>query len=449
MAAAALLTTFVARSEAQAEESIVERIRAGVFVGGNFLSTENELGNAFHPDQVPGSGFLFGLQGSYLILDSISPNSTLDPHLSAEIEAKVVASSTDGADGRDAVASPVVGWRASAILDLNTEQTFSQFLLTGIGGETVFGDDRYMTTPDTDFAWYFGGGVRYEISKTVGIRSDVRLGFTAGRVDPLASLFEFHLGATYRFGQSGEEALVEDVVEKPEEPVEDLDQDHDGIPDADDACPQLAEIMNNVDDEDGCPEVDSDNDGLVGSQDQCPAAAEDKDGFKDEDGCPDSDNDDDGRPDIIDQCPGKPENLNGFEDEDGCPDEIPMLVQEFTGRIEGIKFKTGSARILRKTRKTLQAAFEVLAEHESVRIEISGHTDNEGKADANRALSRRRADYVKWYLVDKGIDATRIVTIGHGPDRPVGDNDTQDGRRLNRRIEFRLLPGAAKVAPPE
>ena len=65
-----------------------------------------------------------------------------------------------------------------------------------------------------------------------------------------------------------------------------------------------------------------------------------------------------------------------------------------------------------------------------------------------RALARKRADYVKWYLVDKGILAERIETIGHGPDFPIESNDTEAGRRANRRIEFKLLEGSAKATKP-
>jgi outer membrane protein OmpA-like peptidoglycan-associated protein len=75
----------------------------------------------------------------------------------------------------------------------------------------------------------------------------------------------------------------------------------------------------------------------------------------------------------------------------------------------------------------------------SVRIEISGHTDNVGKAESNKDLSRRRAEACKKYLVDKGIAANRIETIGVGSDQPIAPNDTPDGRQRNRRIEAKEL----------
>jgi len=436
-------------SEASSSSKILERIRVGGFLGGNYLSSENELGNSYHADQVPGSGFLLGVRGSYLVLDSIAPHTKLDPQLSAELEAKFTISSTDGNASRESISTPVMGWRANLVLDMLPTNKVVPFALVGIGGETVFGENKFMTSPDTDFATYIGGGVRYPLAKQIDLRGDLRLGFTAAREDALSVLGELHVGVAYAFGTPAPTTLVKDEPDPDPTPKKIADEDGDGIADEDDACPKLPEILNGIDDKDGCPEVDSDGDGLVGSLDTCPAAAEDIDGFKDEDGCPEPDNDEDGRPDVIDKCPNEAENLNGFEDEDGCPDEIPEQLAQFTGTIQGIEFKTASARILARSRKTLDAAFKVMTDNPSVRIEISGHTDNRGSDKGNRSLSRKRADYVKWYLVDKGIHADRIWTLGHGPDKPVATNETRDGRQKNRRIEFRLLPGAATVKAPK
>ncbi len=433
-------------SDDEAESQTTSKLRAGVFLGANYLSSDNELGNSFFNDQVPGSGFLLGLRGSYLLLDSISPDSELNPQLHIELEGKYTFSSTQGGvNGRDAVDSPVVGWRTHLLLELFPSHKLVPHVMLGFGGETVFGPNTYMTTPDTDISSYTGGGFRYPITGALDFRGDIRLGLTASRGDYFAGLAEIHLGVSYRFDTSNESESeeVEDDDEQ-ETPATALpDSDGDGIADVDDSCPDMAEILNGIDDTDGCPETDSDNDGLLGSKDQCPDAAEDMDGYQDLDGCPDADNDGDGFPDIVDQCPGKAETKNGFKDEDGCPDEVPAGVQKFTGSIQGIVFKSGSARILRKSKSTLIEAYEVLADNPSVRIEISGHTDNKGKAENNRTLSRKRADYVKWFLVDRGIAADRIETVGHGPDKPLGDNNTNEGRQTNRRIEFRLLPNAS------
>ncbi|MBI2375635.1 MAG: OmpA family protein [Deltaproteobacteria bacterium] len=105
------------------------------------------------------------------------------------------------------------------------------------------------------------------------------------------------------------------------------DRDGDGIPDSADRCPDRAEDKNGFRDDDGCPDskleslqLDSDRDGVIDDRDQCSAEPEDIDGFQDQDGCPESDNDGDGVRDDRDSCPGEPEDGDRFEDDDGCPD---------------------------------------------------------------------------------------------------------------------------------
>ena len=72
------------------------------------------------------------------------------------------------------------------------------------------------------------------------------------------------------------------------------------------------------------------------------------------------------------------------------------------------------------------------------RVEVIGHTDAQGSRASNVALSLARAQAVKSYLVGRGLDNERIATSGMGPDQPVADNLTEQGRARNRRIEFRV-----------
>jgi OmpA-OmpF porin, OOP family len=72
------------------------------------------------------------------------------------------------------------------------------------------------------------------------------------------------------------------------------------------------------------------------------------------------------------------------------------------------------------------------------RITVVGHTDNTGAADYNMALSQRRAESVKNYLVERGIDASLIVTEGRGLNEPVASNETREGRAQNRRVEITI-----------
>ncbi|MGE5436054.1 MAG: OmpA family protein [Syntrophothermus sp.] len=104
--------------------------------------------------------------------------------------------------------------------------------------------------------------------------------------------------------------------------------------------------------------------------------------------------------------------------------------------LEGINFATGKADITPESEATLQKALKTLTTYPDIIVEISGHTDNVGSNSSNQKLSQRRADSVKKWLVDKGIDASRITAKGYGEDRPIAPNDTKENKFKNRRIEF-------------
>jgi outer membrane protein OmpA-like peptidoglycan-associated protein len=118
---------------------------------------------------------------------------------------------------------------------------------------------------------------------------------------------------------------------------------------------------------------------------------------------------------------------------------MPEAIQRFTGVIQGINFRQGTAEIEESSFATLDSAVEILAEHTSVRLEVSGHTSSEGTQARNDELSLERADAVRSYFIEKSIDADRVVARGAGSTEPVADNATKEGREKNRRIEFRVL----------
>jgi outer membrane protein OmpA-like peptidoglycan-associated protein len=103
--------------------------------------------------------------------------------------------------------------------------------------------------------------------------------------------------------------------------------------------------------------------------------------------------------------------------------------------LEGINFETGSARIQAESFPRLDRVVEYMTHMDSSRIRISGHTDNVGNPQANQRLSESRAQAVRAYLVEHGIDGGRIEAVGHGDTRPIASNDTDAGRAQNRRIE--------------
>ncbi|MFP4522367.1 MAG: OmpA family protein [Fibrobacterota bacterium] len=217
-----------------------------------------------------------------------------------------------------------------------------------------------------------------------------------------------------------------------------LDSDNDGIPDDVDLCPQVPEDKDGFEDSDGCPDYDNDKDGIFDLKDKCPNEPEDKDGFEDMDGCPDYDNDNDGIPDTLDDCPTVPETINGYKDDDGCPDEKP---QEITKKLilPGITFKPGSDQLLDDAYPVLDQVFNSLEAFPNVRVEIGGHTDSQGASNYNMLLSRDRARSVKRYLVSRGIAEHRLLIKGYGEARPIATNRTPEGRKQNRRIEFKRI----------
>ena len=111
----------------------------------------------------------------------------------------------------------------------------------------------------------------------------------------------------------------------------------------------------------------------------------------------------------------------------------------FQFRVNLIFFDFNSDRLKPESTADLQEAVRLLQEYPELKIEIQGHTDSVGPEDYNLALSKRRAEAVKRYLVEHGISPERLVTRGYGESRPVAPNDTETNRRKNRRVEFKVL----------
>lgn len=108
---------------------------------------------------------------------------------------------------------------------------------------------------------------------------------------------------------------------------------------------------------------------------------------------------------------------------------------------DGIRFKSGKADMVDASIGTMSMLAMIVRTCPKV-IEIAGHTDSKGDAEVNQRLSQRRADKVAKYLVNHGVAPNRIVARGYGEQQPIGDNSTEEGRKMNRRIEFRVLGDA-------
>jgi outer membrane protein OmpA-like peptidoglycan-associated protein len=104
--------------------------------------------------------------------------------------------------------------------------------------------------------------------------------------------------------------------------------------------------------------------------------------------------------------------------------------------IYGILFDIDKASLKPESEKDLQEIVKLMRNYPGLKIEIQGHTDNQGSADYNKDLSQRRAQTVKTYLIANGIDDSRLVAKGYGFSQPVASNDTKVGRAKNRRVEL-------------
>ena len=227
------------------------------------------------------------------------------------------------------------------------------------------------------------------------------------------------------------------------------DSDADGIQDKVDACPNLAGIAkfngcpdtdgDGVSDkEDGCPTVagsaafggcpDTDGDGVEDRKDKCPNIA----GAIAGEGCPDTDGD--GVFNNIDKCP----EIAGTVASKGCPEIKREVVQKIALAAKGINFENGKAVITASSFKSLDDLATLLNTYPGASVEIQGHTDNNGAAEANKTLSQDRANAVKRYLSAGGVAEARMTAVGYGQEMPIADNATPAGKAKNRRVDFKL-----------
>jgi len=251
------------------------------------------------------------------------------------------------------------------------------------------------------------------------------------------------------------------------------DTDADGVEDSKDACPKVAGTINGcpdsdkdgiIDSEDACPQVagikamkgcpDADGDGVTDSKDACPSVKgtvkgcpdTDGDGVADKDdkcpkvkgaisnaGCP-NDKDNDGIIDSKDKCP----TIAGVASNNGCPEVKEETKKVMAKAMEGLFFGSGSSVIRSKSYTVLNNVASIMNANPTYKLSISGYTDNTGNEAKNLSLSKARAAAAKAYLVKKGVSASRLTSEGYGISNPRADNSTAAGRKLNRRVEFKV-----------
>ena len=173
--------------------------------------------------------------------------------------------------------------------------------------------------------------------------------------------------------------------------------------------------------------MDSDNDGVIDSEDRCPKTVVGSQ--VDTQGCaPDSDHD--GVTDSQDRCFNTPNRTP--VDAHGCKLQAIII-------LKGVTFATASAELVGNSRQELNEVVATLLRNPELELEIAGYTDNRGEHDYNVYLSQQRADAVRDYLVTQGISSERLQTKGYGPNDPIADNASEDGRATNRRVVLHII----------
>ena len=248
-----------------------------------------------------------------------------------------------------------------------------------------------------------GGGINFWFTDHLGL--NVQTGYNHGFQKDGTDYFQHSAGIVIKFGAK--------------------DTDKDGIPDKDDACPEVAGLK----EFNGCP--DTDGDGVPDKDDKCPDVA----GPAENGGCPWPDTDGDGVLDKDDLCP----NEAGPESNNGCPEPNDDDQKRLNQYAKTILFDTGKASIKFESAEVLNQIINVLKKFPKSRFRIEGYTDSTGKKAKNITLSQNRADAVKIYLIQGGIASDRLESIGYGPEKPIASNKTRKGRELNRRVEINLI----------
>ena len=331
---------------------------------------------------------------------------------------------------------------------------FDPYIKVG-GGYTAY--ESRFDDKEGGFKALAGGGINFWFTDHLGL--NLQTGYHHGFQKNGTDYFQHSAGIVIKFGakDTDKDGIPDNKDACPEVPgLKEFngcpDTDGDGIPDKDDACPQVKGPK----EFNGCP--DTDGDGIPDKDDACPEVA----GPKEFNGCPDTDGD--GIPDKDDKCPdvaGPAENRgcpwpdtdgDGVLDKDdlcpevagpasnkGCPEPDEKEQKQLNQYAKTILFDTGKATIKFQSAEVLNQIINVLKKYPNSRFRIEGHTDSTGKKAKNMILSQNRADAVKVYLIQGGIDAGRLESQGFGPEKPIASNKNKKGRELNRRVEINLI----------
>ena len=307
----------------------------------------------------------------------------------------------------------------NGVHEYNTDGSIIPFAKAGLGYEYM--SDKHYDNVSCAFV-DAGAGVKFPFTEQLALKLEAiyMLKRNDNRWDNnLAGL----VGLTFSFGAQEEPvvaatavaaATAAAVVAAP------TDSDNDGVVDTDDKCPDTPTGVKV--DANGCP-IDSDGDGVADYLDKCPDTPA---GVKvDANGCP-IDSDGDGVADYLDKCPNSPA---GFKvDAEGCPLSMSLTMT----------YGHNSSKIDAASEEKVTRFATFLKENPGYNVHIIGHTDSSGSAKYNQKLSEKRAESLRTMLVEQGVDASRLSAEGKGESSPLADNETEEGRIANRRIEVEL-----------
>ncbi len=237
------------------------------------------------------------------------------------------------------------------------------------------------------------------------------------------------------------------------------DSDGDGLSDADEIKTTKTDANNADSDGDGLNDYeelkvtmtnplsgDSDNDGLTDFEEVKTYSTDPNNADSDGDGLSDAQeiNEYGTNPNSVDTDGG---GINDFDevergtdplvDTDDIAEEEMIQVEEAAPIVlEGVQFASGKAELKPESEEILTKVLNTLIAYPKITIRIEGHTDNTGSLALNMKLSQKRAEAVMNWLIEHGIDPSRLEAVGLGPNNPIADNSTKEGRAKNRRIEI-------------
>jgi type IX secretion system PorP/SprF family membrane protein len=205
------------------------------------------------------------------------------------------------------------------------------------------------------------------------------------------------------------------------------DRDKDGIRDEVDNCPDVPGLAEDK----GCPKDDRDGDGILDSADACPEVK----GHIANQGCPMDDADGDGIKDIDDKCP----KTKGVSSRDGCPMVTPEEREILDLVLRNLYYDTDSDVIRSEALPFLNKLAELMVKRPDWKLRMKGHTDSRASSAYNADLSKRRVEGVLFYLMNRGVTRSQLVTEYFGEEKPAAPNANEKLRQLNRRVELEFV----------